>query len=73
MPTEDVAYQQRLKIQRTTLGFGVIQVVLGLALTGLSFTAFVLSESEKIRNACPYWAGFTVCLRMLYLWLFYSV
>lgn len=63
MPTEDVAYQQRLKIRRTTLGFGVIQVILGLALTALSFTAFVLSESEKIRNACPYWAGFTVSTR----------
>ncbi|EDO41456.1 predicted protein [Nematostella vectensis] len=60
MPTHDIAYQQRLKIRRTTLGFGVVQVILGLSLTGLSFAAFALSESDRIRNACPYWAGFTV-------------
>lgn len=49
-----------LKIRRTTLGFGVVQILLGVSLTALSFVAFAFTSSNRIRNACPYWAGFTV-------------
>lgn len=60
MPPQDSRLQQRVKIRRTTLGFGILQILLGLVLTTLSFTAFALTASDRIRNACPYWAGFTV-------------
>eukprot|EP00057_Strongylocentrotus_purpuratus_P003642 XP_003727054.1 PREDICTED: uncharacterized protein LOC100890359 [Strongylocentrotus purpuratus] len=46
--------------RRTTLAFGITQVILGLAIVAVSFTAFALSTSNRIRNACPYWAGFSV-------------
>lgn len=60
MNVQDTRIQQMLKIRRTTLGFGVVQILLGISLTVLSFTAFVFTSSDRIRNACPYWAGFTV-------------
>lgn len=53
-------HQQIMKIRRTTLGFGVVQILLGISLTSLSFTAFAFTSSDRIRKACPYWAGFTV-------------
>lgn len=62
MPPQELRLQQGVKIRRTTIGFGILQVILGLVLTTLSFTAFSLTESDRIRNACPYWAGFTVSL-----------
>lgn len=60
MSAQETRNQQLWKIRRTTLAFGVVQILLGLSLTTLSFTAFVFTSSERIRNACPYWAGFTV-------------
>jgi len=60
MSAQDTRIQQMLKIRRTTLGFGVVQILLGISLTALSFTAFGFTSSHRIRNACPYWAGFTV-------------
>ncbi|KAJ7394019.1 hypothetical protein OS493_003692 [Desmophyllum pertusum] len=60
MSAQDTRFQQMLKIRRTTLGFGVVQILLGIALTALSFAAFAFTSSDRIRNACPYWAGFTV-------------
>lgn len=60
MNTQDTRNQQMFKIRRTTLGFGVVQILLGASLTALSFTAFALTTSDRIRNACPYWAGFAV-------------
>ena len=64
MPPQELRLQQGVKIRRTTIGFGILQVILGLVLTTLSFTAFSLTESDRIRNACPYWAGFTVSLTL---------
>ncbi|XP_070535796.1 uncharacterized protein [Ptychodera flava] len=52
----------RPKRQRITLCFGVGQVVLGLTIVAVSFAAFGLSTSNRVRNACPYWAGFSVLL-----------
>lgn len=60
MSAQDTRFQQMLKIRRTTLGFGVVQILLGVSLTALSFAAFAFTSSNRIRNACPYWAGFTV-------------
>ena len=60
MSAQDTRTQQMLKIRRTTLGFGVVQILLGVSLTALSFAAFSFTSSNRIRNACPYWAGFTV-------------
>ena len=50
----------RPRPRRTTLGFGICQMILGLAIIAVSFTAFALSTSNRVRNACPYWAGFSV-------------
>ncbi|XP_072032474.1 uncharacterized protein [Amphiura filiformis] len=52
----------RPRPRRTTLGFGISQMILGLAIIAVSFTAFALSTSNRVRNACPYWAGFSVLL-----------
>lgn len=56
--------------RRTTLAFGITQVILGLAIVAVSFTAFALSTSNRIRNACPYWAGFSVCIFLFCIFLF---
>ncbi|XP_071943247.1 uncharacterized protein [Antedon mediterranea] len=48
--------------RRATLGFGISQILLGLIIIAISFTAFAMSTSNRIRNACPYWAGFSVLL-----------
>ncbi|XP_022109137.1 uncharacterized protein LOC110989221 isoform X2 [Acanthaster planci] len=50
----------RPKPRKTTLIFGVSQMILGLAIVAISFTAFALSTSNRVRNACPYWAGFSL-------------
>lgn len=60
MSSQGTRSQQMSKIRQTTLGFGVVQILLGISLTSLSFTAFTFTSSNRIRNACPYWAGFTV-------------
>lgn len=60
MPLQDLRLQQGIKIRRTTVVFGILQIIVGLVLTSSSFIAFSLTGSERIRNACPYWAGFTV-------------
>ncbi|XP_077993867.1 uncharacterized protein LOC144447664 [Glandiceps talaboti] len=52
----------RPKRQRITLCFGACQVLLGLTIVAVSFAAFGLSTSNRVRNACPYWAGFSVLL-----------
>nr|XP_006818204.1 PREDICTED: uncharacterized protein LOC102807692 [Saccoglossus kowalevskii] len=50
----------RPKRQRITLCFGVSQIFLGLLIVAVSFAAFGLSTSNRVRNACPYWAGFSI-------------
>ena len=50
----------RPKPRKTTLVLGASQMILGLAIVAISFTAFALSTSNRVRNACPYWAGFSV-------------
>lgn len=67
MRAQNTRFQQMLKIRRTTLGFGVVQILLGVSLTALSFIAFAFTSSNRIRNACPYWAGFTVGLSSFHL------
>ena len=67
MRAQNTRFQQMLKIRRTTLGFGVVQILLGVSLTALSFVAFAFTSSSRIRNACPYWAGFTVGLSSFHL------
>ena len=67
MRAQNTRFQQMLKIRRTTLGFGVVQILLGVSLTALSFVAFAFTSSNRIRNACPYWAGFTVGLNSFHL------
>lgn len=48
------------KIKRAIVIFGSFQASLGAVIIAMSFTAFACSSSQKIRSACPYWAGFTV-------------
>ena len=53
------------RVRRLTLGLGILQLILGVALTVLSFITFFITDLDRLRNSCPYWAGIIVrnCIR----------
>ncbi|XP_066270302.1 protein ENTREP2-like [Branchiostoma lanceolatum] len=48
--------------QAMLLGLGILQIVLGCAVVSLSFAALAMTTYSRVRNACPYWAGFAAML-----------
>ncbi|NXH66555.1 F1892 protein, partial [Hydrobates tethys] len=47
---------------RPLLSLGLLQVVLGCCLVALNFGALSLSGAARVKNACPFWAGYSVIL-----------
>ncbi|XP_078666716.1 protein ENTREP2-like [Branchiostoma floridae x Branchiostoma belcheri] len=50
------------RTQAMLLGLGILQIVLGCAVVSVSFAALALTTYSRVRNACPYWAGFAAML-----------
>ncbi|NXD81179.1 F1892 protein, partial [Halcyon senegalensis] len=47
---------------RPLLFLGLLQIVLGCSAVALNFGALSLSSTPRLRNTCPFWAGFSVIL-----------
>lgn len=60
MSTPPEAGVRSARVRRLTLGLAVLQAILGLALTALSFITFSITEVDRLRKSCPYWAGIIV-------------
>ncbi|KAI8503112.1 hypothetical protein Bbelb_189330 [Branchiostoma belcheri] len=50
------------RTQAMLLSLGILQIVLGCAVVSVSFAALALTTYSRVRNACPYWAGFAAML-----------
>lgn len=48
------------KRKKTVLILGIIQMILGLFVIGISFSVFALTSASRIRHASPCWAGFAL-------------
>ncbi|XP_078578682.1 protein ENTREP2-like isoform X2 [Branchiostoma floridae x Branchiostoma japonicum] len=48
--------------QAMLLSLGIVQIVLGCVVVSLSFAALAMTTYSRVRNACPYWAGFAAML-----------
>lgn len=51
---------------RIMLSLGVSQMVLGSLILAVSFAALALTTSPRVRHSCPFWAGFSVSISLIF-------